>query len=238
MSSSSGHFDCEQLSDAAAYALGALEEADAYRDHLEDCSACRDEVARLQVAVDTLPATVPQVHAPRALHDRVLATVRAEAELLQAATSPAERPANRRGARWRTPRLSFAAAAAVLAIAVAATLVIASSVRVSRHETVTSAAISIPGAHGSLREIDDRGELVVSNMPEPPLGRIYEVWLRRGPKTLAPTNALFSVSSRGGASVAVPGSLHGVNEVLVTSEPLGGSAHPTSSPVLRVAVSS
>jgi hypothetical protein len=237
MSSSGEQFDCRRLSDAAPYALGALEEADAYREHLEGCSACRDEVARLQVAVDTLPASVPQVRAPRALHDRVLATVRAEAELLEAARSPAERPVRGRTARRRTPWLSFAGAAGALALAVAATLLISSSGKVARHETVTSAAVSIPGAHASLHEIDDRGELVVSGMPQPALGKIYEVWLRRGPKTLAPTDALFSVSSRGGASVAVPGNLHGVDEVLVTSEPLGGSAHPTSTPVLRVAVS-
>jgi hypothetical protein len=74
-------------------------------------------------------------------------------------------------------------------------------------------------------------------MPQPPLGKVYEVWLRRASSAPSPTDALFSVTSRGSGSVAVPGNLHGVREVLVTSEPQGGSAHPTSAPVLRVALS-
>jgi hypothetical protein len=45
---------------------------------------------------------------------------------------------------------------------------------------------------------------------------------------------LFSVTGSGSGSVNVPGNLHGVKEVMVTSEPLGGSSRPTSSPVLRV----
>jgi hypothetical protein len=64
---------------------------------------------------------------------------------------------------------------------------------------------------------------------------IYEVWLSRGTAP-EPTDALFGVTTHGSGAVAVPGSLHGVKEVLVTSEPLGGSLHPTSTPLIRVAV--
>jgi hypothetical protein len=102
--------------------------------------------------------------------------------------------------------------------------------------TVGSVA-DVPGAAVSLRQVDGRAELVVSGMPQPALGKIYEVWLLRGASTFAPTDALFGVTSRGSGSVDVPGNLHGVREVLVTSEPLGGSSHPTSAPLLRVALS-
>ncbi len=47
-----------------------------------------------------------------------------------------------------------------------------------------------------------------------------------------PTDALFSVSSSGGATVAVPGGVTGARAVLVTAEPLGGSRAPTSPPVI------
>ena len=49
-----------------------------------------------------------------------------------------------------------------------------------------------------------------------------------------PTDALFSVTSRGSGSVNVPGSLRGVTEVMVTSEPLGGSSSPTGPPLLLI----
>ncbi len=41
-----------------------------------------------------------------------------------------------------------------------------------------------------------------------------------------PTDALFTVTRAGAGSVEVPGSLRGVREVMVTSEPLGGSSAP------------
>jgi hypothetical protein len=69
-------------------------------------------------------------------------------------------------------------------------------------------------------------------MPQPAKGKIYEVWLKRGARGPAPTNALFSVSTAGSAAVRVPGDLHGVSEVLVTPEPPGGSAIPTHAPVI------
>lgn len=237
MSTTGGHFECGQVVDAAPYVLGALEDGEGYREHLEECATCRAEVSHLQLAVDTLPTSVPQVAAPEALRARVLATVRSEAELLRAAGSEVDRP-TRRPTRRRTPRVSLAGAGFALAACVAVAVAIAVSVNSTSPERVTEAQVqNLPGAHASLHQVDNRAELVVSGMPEPPLGKVYEVWLRRGSATVAPTDALFSVTSRGSGSVAVPGNLHGVREVLVTSEPQGGSAHPTSTPVLRVALS-
>jgi hypothetical protein len=74
-------------------------------------------------------------------------------------------------------------------------------------------------------------------MPEPPKGEVYEVWTESLGETPRATDALFTVASDGSGSVDVPGSLRGVGEVMVTTEPLGGSAHPTSPAVLRVRAS-
>ena len=49
----------------------------------------------------------------------------------------------------------------------------------------------------------------------------------------AAADALFSVNSQGSGTVAVPGTLHGVHEILVTAEPLGGSLVPTSKVILE-----
>jgi hypothetical protein len=68
------------------------------------------------------------------------------------------------------------------------------------------------------------------------LGRIYEVWLKRGSQPPEPTDALFSVTDNGAGTVGVPGDLRGVSQVMVTDEPSGGSTKPTRSPVIVVSV--
>jgi hypothetical protein len=47
-----------------------------------------------------------------------------------------------------------------------------------------------------------------------------------------PTDALFNVTSAGRATVGIPGGVRGVRDVLVTSEPAGGSPAPTRNPVV------
>jgi hypothetical protein len=91
-------------------------------------------------------------------------------------------------------------------------------------------------ALASLHDGSGHAELIVSGMPEPPIGEVYEVWLDREGALPRATDALFTVTSAGNGAVEVPGSLRGVREVMVTSEPLGGSSSPTSPAVLRVRV--
>ena len=91
--------------------------------------------------------------------------------------------------------------------------------------------MSSPGA-AQLRISHNHAELVVSRLPPPPAGRIYEVWLKRGSTSPAPTSALFSVTANGAATVDVPGDLRGVSQVLVTQEPAGGSRVSTHRPVI------
>jgi hypothetical protein len=224
---------CQESVDAAAYVLGALDEPESYREHLATCTVCQAEVARLQPVVDALPATVPPQSAPEGLRQRVLSVVRSEAELLREAGQEADEPP-RRGSRWRRPRMAVLAWGA-LAATVAAVLAIALTGGSSQQTRVTSAHVAVVGAHVSLRQVAGHSELLLAGMPQPPAGKIYEVWLSRGAAP-QPTDALFGVTRYGRGAVAVPGSLHGVKEVLVTSEPLGGSSHPTSAPLIRVAV--
>jgi hypothetical protein len=226
---------CERSVDAAPYVLGALADDDGYREHLGECPSCRAEVAELQLVVDTLPASVPAIRAPEALRERVLATVRSEAELLKAAHSPGAEPPARAGRR-RSLRVSVLGAGLAIAATAAAAVAITVGLRPGTHVRVRTAQIAanIPGAHASLRLRGGHAELVVSGMPQPPLGDIYEVWLARSPASLQPTDALFGVTTAGTASVSVPGNLRGVQQVMVTSEPRGGTSQPTSTPLLRV----
>ncbi len=84
----------------------------------------------------------------------------------------------------------------------------------------------------SLRISNHHGELVVRNFTPPPRGKIYQVWLVRGHQQPQPTSALFGVTAQGNGDVDVPGSLRGVDQVLVTPEPDGGSKVPTHVPVI------
>lgn len=225
--------------DAAAYVLGALEgdELEAFRAHLSTCAVCRDEVSAFQEVADTLPALAPPQPVPRGLKRRLMAEVRAHPR-----PSPDGEP-KAQHSPFRLPRL-FAAvprpalaatAAAVLAIVIIAGVVaIGSGGGTSSH--VYSASVAGPGS-AKLRVTGNRGELVVHGMPAPPGNDIYEVWLKRGQHPPSPTSALFSVTADGSGSVDVPGNLDGVDQVLVTPEPPGGSAAPTHAPVIVATLS-
>ncbi len=226
---------CDESVNAAPYVLCALDGPQPYREHLATCVTCQTEVAELQIVVDALPRTVTPAPAPEALRQRILATVRSEAQLLQAAGHQADQPPKPAGG-WRSRRGSLLTGGLAVAASATAVIAIALNIGSSPRERVTPAQIaaSVQGAHVFLRQIGARSELVVSGMPQAPQGKVYEVWLSRATGSPQPTGALFSVTSGGSGSVGVPASLHGVKEVMVTSEPLGGSSRPTGQPLIRV----
>ena len=217
--------------DAAPYVLGALTEVEheAFRAHLQECAPCREEVAELQAVANVLPAAVPQLPAPAPLRDRVLSTVRTEASLRGAAQIAKPRRALlRRGARlpWRLVLGSAAATATAVLVAV-----LAIGGGSSATTRVYSAKVTVAAAKATLRVSGGRGTLLIAHMPQAAPGKVYEVWVKRA-GAAQPTDALFTVSSGGAASVGVPGDLKGVTAVMVTAEPKGGSLVPTSAPVI------
>jgi anti-sigma-K factor RskA len=232
MSTPAHETPCPQHVDAAPYVLGALEEHElqSFHEHLAGCSRCRMEVAELQSVVDELAASAPRVPAPAGLHERVLATVRSQADVLNAAGHQADRPARtvrRRG-------FAFAGAGTALAAAVAIVLAIVLGGSSTSEQVIPGRGAGVAReAQVSLHRHDGRAELLLSHMPQPGAGRIYEVWIVRD-KTPRPTDALFGISSSGNSAVDIPGNLKGVKQVLVTSEPLGGSPAPTREPVIAV----
>jgi hypothetical protein len=217
--------------DVAAYVLGALEreEAEAFRGHLGTCAICRDEVSALERVADVLPMAATQYEVPRELRRRVLTAVRAEPRG-DAEPARAPRVLGPAGLFLRLPRPALAAAlAAVLALAAVAGGVIGSGGS-SGGARVISATASAGSAQ--LRLSGGHAELIVRDFPSPPAGHVYEVWLQRRGRPPAPTSTLFTVTSRGSGDVGLAGNLHGVQEVLVTPEPAGGSLVPTHKPVI------
>jgi anti-sigma-K factor RskA len=206
--------------DAAAYALGALDsaEAEAFRVHLADCAACQKEVAEFEQIAGALPELAPQYRVPKDLRRRVLSEVRA--------TPKAQAGARKTpGRSWRPALVwggAFAAAAVVLVVLVVALNSGGSTTRTIQ-ASAGSAELQIAGGHG---------DLIVHRLPQLPAGRIYEMWVQRGSAAPTPTGTLFAVRANGSAAVGVPGSLNGVSAVLVTQEPAGGTSAPTSAPVI------
>jgi anti-sigma-K factor RskA len=227
--------DCEARGLAAAYVLSALEhdEAARYREHLDGCAVCNTDVARLQPVADSLATSASHAVASEELRARVMASVRSEAELLHAAGAGADRPAPVR-ARWHPRRPQVIATALAMGVGLligALALDTGSHAPTTRVSSAKLASLP-PGARAVLRQTGGRAELVVSGVSQPPRGKIYELWLARAGVAPQPTSALFGVTRTGDASVNVPGNLAGVRQVLVTAEPLGGSSHPTSSPII------
>jgi anti-sigma-K factor RskA len=228
------HLDPELCGDSAApYVLGALSEAEheAFRAHLDSCAICREEVAALQVVAGALPAAVPQLSAPPELKQRVMASIHEDLGRSEAAapTRSQRRPAF----AWPGWRPQFAPALGALAVAVALAVIALSSsgggggggARVIRAEVVP------PHASASLRINAGHAQLDISGLPQTSAQRVYEVWIKRSGAP-QPTDALFTVTAHGDATVGVPGSVTGVKVIMVTSEPLGGSKVPTSLPVI------
>lgn len=246
MSEHERDFKCEHSVDAAPWVLAALEEQEAqtFSEHLEGCDHCRAEVAQLQVTADSLALAPPQLIAPLDLRARIMSTVHAEAELLKAAGHEADQPVRPRARRrWRLAPGFSAAGALAVGILIGAVAINGGSE--SKHSTagpqthVSQALVTSPGnrATAALRSTALHFELEVANLPAPPKGRIYEVWLLKAGSTApTPTDALFSVDTHGNGLIGIPGNLKGVVKVLVTDEPLGGSLKPTRNPIIVASV--
>jgi anti-sigma-K factor RskA len=207
---------------AAAYVLGALEpaEAEAFRAHIAECAACRDEVGAFEQITKALPAETGRPEVPRDLRRRVMREVRATPK-----TVSAPRPHTVR-APTRFP-LAWGGALAAGAVAVIVAIVLVSSGG-SGGTRVIQASVG----NAQLHIAAGRGDLVVHRLPPLPAGRIYEMWVQRGNAAPTPTGTLFSTRANGSANVGVPGSLDGVSRVMVTQEPAGGTLAPTSAPVI------
>lgn len=231
---------CMRIDDAASYVLRALpdDEAEAFRYHLGDCAVCAAKVDELEFVSHALLSGVPQLTAPPQIRDRVMRTVHAEAELLQSAGAGAdrtERSSSRRRRFSLRPLPTVAIAAVLLALGLATGSLLSSDDGPGPTRTIKAQSV-LPGATAEMRMGADGAKLVVSGLPAPTSGRIYQVWLdhRNDRQPAQPTQALFSVNKDGEASVDVPGELGDVSKVLVTSEPTGGSEIPTRQPVIAV----
>ena len=237
------------VENVGAYVLGALaedEERD-FENHLASCEACRQEVDSLRPVAHALAIAAPSTPPPAELRGRVMQVVNSEAELLRAATAGPERSAasdgrRRSGRRWLPrvaipwPALAVPAVALLLVLGGLLGAQLAGGPGDEQVQTVEAEVDpgAAPDASAVLRVSDDGATLVAENLPLPPDGRVYQVWVKRPELDPEPTRTLFMPRDDGSAAAAVTESLDGVEAVLVSDEPPGGSAAPTSTPILSV----
>jgi len=205
------------VEDVAAYALGALEpaEAEALQRHLVACAVCSDELSAFEAASRRLADSVPVYRAPSALRRRVLSEV----------CGGGRRSSVRSRRTWGIGVLRGVALAAAVVSAVVAVVDVTGTR--SAPARVYRASVGQASGRAWVRVAAGHGELVVRDLAQPAAGEVYEVWLQRRHGRPQPTSALFGVTTRGSGDVAVPGSLRGVVRLIVTQEPVGGSRTPT-----------
>lgn len=237
---------CLQSENVGSYVLGALPEDElrAFETHLADCDRCREEIAALRIVVDALPGAAPPAEPPPGLKRRLMAVVESEAELLRASGPAADRPAHPRrrlgpgwlaGLRPALRPLAVAGAVATLAIGVAIGALAIGSNNGSPAPRTISAHVDpalARGADATLRVSADQAKLEVHNLPRPAGDRVYQVWLKHPGRPPSPTHVLFSVPKDGSTTVTVPGRMRDVEQIMVTSEPPGGSRTPSTPPII------
>ena len=234
--SESGLTHDEIRENLAAYALGALPEAEAavLGAHLEGCEGCRERLRWLAPAIDLLPASVEQRRPPDRLREELMETVRGEAGAVDAPRLTAW-PKRRFGLPALRPAFALGAAA-VLAAGVAVGYGISDgggasppTVAVNEVEGLGSNEIE-----GTLARQGDLATLRLDGMPKLRRDQVYEVWIDRDGK-LEPST-LFVANAEREATAAISGDLAGADRVLVTAEPRGGSQTPTGAPLLKAAL--
>jgi anti-sigma-K factor RskA len=225
--------------DLAAYLLDALpgDEALEVERHIEGCARCRERARWLRASVEMLPTAVEQLEPPPQLRERLMETVRAEA-----AGHASQEPARGRdrstrardprgwlGRLFALPRPAMALGALLLAIGAGVLGYAAGTGDEGGKTTTVRADVAPPGARVTLERDGDRGVLRVSGLPQHK-NRIYEVWLARG-KQVSPAG-LFQVDRTGQGAAAIVHGLSDSDRVMVSLEPPGGSAQPTSDPLV------
>ena len=216
--------------DLAAYVLGALErdEVAEFERHLEGCERCREEMGWLEPAVQTLPEAVERQEPPRQLRAALMAEVREDAREAAARPSPARRR------RWLLkPAMGFAFVALLVAGVVG-------------YEVGSGGSDGGGGASTSERPVDgidvkmvqegDSGTLQLSGVQPLPSDKVLEAWVEREGQVEA-VPALFVPNSNGQAETRIA-DMNGVDVVMVTEEPQGGSEAPTSDPIMTMKVPS
>jgi len=225
-----------------AYAVDAVDEVEraAFERHLVECPTCRHELASLREASAMLGAAEP-LAPPDRLREQVLSGIGAVRPLPPEVT-PETRPEAPRRRRFR-PAMLVAAAAAVVAIG-GGTVVWQ---QVTDDETSQAPTVSEADRIRDARDAEEytqthdgvevtvvrsrslgKAVLVTDDLPAPPEGRVYELWLAHEDEGMVPAGLM----GGGAQEVVLEGDAAAAIGAGITVEPEGGSDQPTSAPMM------
>lgn len=218
----------QRLDDAAAYALGAMSELEATafrRTLMADCDVSRAAESYARVG-DALLASVAQVEVPDSLGQNVLAEARRELEAREILLSPRAAAENQRQPLTRRLLKPLAGVAAAAAIFAGAFVVGRDSVEQPVAPAPVSASIVgvDSDASGEVEMIGDgsRGAVVQIEGLDSDIGdETYQLWVVRG-EEVSPSS-VFDVTTDGRGNSVVDEDMTGVDAIMVTREPAGGS---------------
>jgi anti-sigma-K factor RskA len=236
------------------YALGCLEAAEErlVREHLEECDACRRELAALNEVTGSLALAVPPAAPSAGLEERIakrislMKRISARARVGERARAAALFPGP-----WSTVRSALplrfravGAVAAILIVALAAGNVLQLRGRISPRGPSGAASLStatltgtagLSDAYGTvvLDPTDNRGVLAVRGLPRLDADHRYQFWLVKGDQWRSA--GLFSVSDDGYGTLMldVPPDFKGFTSFCISAEPTGGSSWPTGKQLMR-----
>lgn len=215
----------------AAYLLGALEpgEAAALEQHLADCEECRAELRWLRPAVQMLPEAVDPVEPPPELRARLMAEVGAEAKRAERSGA---------GLVWkrRSPALRPLAGLAVVALlgAAVAGYAIRDGDGGGGQNATTVIAGKAPAVTAEVVRAGEGGTLHLAHVRPLPPDEVLQAWVQREGEVES-AQTLFVPNRDGTATVAID-DMQGVEVLMVTAEPRGGSEQPTGDPIVSVSM--
>jgi hypothetical protein len=193
----------------------------------------------LTPAVQALPEAVERVEPPPELRGRLMAEVRSEAAASERAAEP---NFLQRASRWLRElgsgpmglRPVVGTAAAVLVVVAIAGFAIGGGIGGAESQPSVFEIGDPSGVTARMVRDGDEGTLHLANVHQVPSDRVLEAWVRRDGQ-VEPVQALFVPDRKGRASTAIA-NMSGVDLVMVTAEPRGGSRAPTSSPIVSMPI--
>lgn len=219
----------------AAYALGALEpgEATEVEAHLAECERCQAHLRWLEPAVQALPEGVVRQRAPKGVRDRVMSEVRADVKrAAEAERGPGWLGWLRAGSYGFKPAIALAAVALLLVAFVG--YEVGSNGGGSSAPVVIGSQEEASGIKVKMLGDGDGGTLKLEDVKPLPNDRVLEAWVQREGEVEA-VPALFVPDAEGNAATSIE-DMDGVELVMVTHEPKGGSETPTSDPIVALEV--
>jgi len=236
-----------------SYLLGALspgEKAD-LEYHLGGCAECQAELRWLEPAREKLVEQVEQVEPSPGMKHRLMAEVEADLRDNPAPQAQAETAVvpERKPARTKTSRFgrfdfgqllrpaTLGSLAVVLFVGVIAGYVVKGGDDESPAPTVAQRIIpmspsNVGRADATLVATGNSGTLKITNLKKLEDGEVYQAWVQKG-QSIEPTDSLFTPRKDGTATTSIP-DLNGVDVVMVSAEPKGGSEQPTTAPIIAI----